>query len=97
MPSQEPIRTLRLLNVEQGLEETEQDLLQRSVELAGLERGDLRGFRIAQRSVDARRRRGPIRFVCHVELMVGRGVRSRRLQRLLDKGGAKEAPRRGSL
>lgn len=90
-------RTWRLLQLEQGLEEPEASLRARAARAAGLEPGELRGFRIARRSVDARRRRGGLRFVCHVDLVLDADRRTPAMKRLLRGGRLQEAPRRGSL
>jgi uncharacterized protein len=90
-------RTWRLLNIEQGLRESEGALRTRAAQALGLDPGALRGFRIARRSVDARRRRGGLRFVCHVDLVLDRGRRSQAMGRLERSGRLESAPGVGSL
>lgn len=92
-----PVRTWRLFDIEQDLEEAESSLRARAAQALGLEPGDLRGFRFARRSVDARRRRGVLRFVCHLDLVLDGGTRTAAMRRLLRSGKLAEAPHKGSL
>lgn len=92
-----PVRTWRLLDVEQGIEEPEAALRARAAAALGLEEGDLRGLRLARRSVDARRRRGGLRFVCHLDLVLDARTRTPAMRRLTRGGRLAEAPRPGSL
>ena len=85
----------RLLNVMQDVGESDASLRERACKLIGVDPGKLRGFRIAQRSVDARRR--PPRFVCHVDLSVDDGTRTPAMARLRKKNRLREAPEQGSL
>jgi len=62
------MQTWRLLGVEQALDEPDAQLHARALERLGLERGDVLGVRIARRALDARRERGGLRFVCHVDV-----------------------------
>lgn len=64
--------------MELGLEEPESVLRERACARLGLDPGELRGFRIASKSLDARRRRGIFRYVCHVDLAVDRATRKMR-------------------
>ena len=52
----DPTRSWRVLNIEMRLDEDESVLRRRASETAGVDPEALRGFRIARRSVDARRR-----------------------------------------
>ncbi len=63
------MRTWRLLDLRLDLGESEGLLRERACEQLGLDPGELRGFRITSKSLDARRRRGIFRYVCHVELI----------------------------
>lgn len=92
-----PTRTLRLFDLAQGLEEPEHSLRSRAAEAVGLDPSDLRGFRIARRSVDARRKRGDLHFVCHVDLVLDAGRRTPALKKLLRSGKVAEAPQVGRL
>ncbi len=86
---------LRLLNVMQDVGESDESLRERSCKLIGIDPGELRGFRIAQRSVDARRR--PPRFVCHVDLTINDGTKTQAMARMRKKNRLREAPAQGSL
>ena len=68
----EPARTWRVLNLELGLDEPEHVLRERAAAAAGIELDRLRGFRIARKSVDARRRgrKRRLRFIVHADLVV---------------------------
>lgn len=89
--------TWRLTNLVQALDEPESSLRERAAHRLGFEPGELRGFRIAKRSVDARRRRADLRFVCQVDVVVDQGSERPRLTRLLKKGTVRETPAHGSL
>ncbi|MHC4955489.1 MAG: NAD(P)/FAD-dependent oxidoreductase [Planctomycetota bacterium] len=86
---------LRLLNVTQDVGESDESLRERASKLIGVDPAELRGFRIAQRSVDARRR--PPRFVCHVDLIVDDDTQTPAMTRLRKKNRLREAPEQGSL
>ncbi len=96
-----PLRSWRLLGVEQGivegLERGEEGLRERLAHRLGLAPQELRGLRYARRSVDARRRRGGLRFVCHVEFILGARKRTPAMARLARSGRLVPAPRVGSL
>ncbi len=66
------VTTVRVLGLEQGIGETDEALRGRALERAGVAEEALRGFRIAHRALDARRRRGErqLRFVVHVDLLL---------------------------
>jgi uncharacterized FAD-dependent dehydrogenase len=90
-----------------GLGEPEQGLRERACAKLGVAPEELRGFRIARKSLDARRRRGgragpgpgerDLRFVIHADLVLPAGTNTARLARLIRKGKVKEAPAMGSL
>ena len=81
-----PTRTWRLKDFEQGLSEPEDSLRRRAAAAVGVDVGDLRGFRIARRALDARRRRGPLRFICHLDLVLDAGRRTAALTTLERSG-----------
>ncbi len=89
--------TWRLSGVEQALEEPDDAVRLRAAAELGLDPRELRGFRFARRSVDARRKRGAIHFVCQVDLVVDGRVRPARLARLERSGRVRRAPVPGSL
>jgi len=88
--------TYRLLALESPIGEPEAALRDRACRALGIDPGRLRSFRIARRSLDARRRGGVHRlaFVVHADLAVDRGFRSAALARALKAGRAIEAPGR---
>ena len=90
-------RTYRLAGLELGLEEPEAALRERACGRLGLEVTQLRGFRMAKKSLDARRRRGGMRYVCSVDLVLGTGPRSAGFKRALRSGKLIEAPQVGSF
>ncbi|MHC4940820.1 MAG: NAD(P)/FAD-dependent oxidoreductase, partial [Planctomycetota bacterium] len=87
------VRSWRLFNVRQEIDEPDSVLRERAAKLAGLDPKELHGFRIARRSVDARRR--PPRFVCHVDLVLDRKTPA--MARLEKKGRLRPAPVPGQL
>jgi hypothetical protein len=94
-----PARTLRVLGLRLGLDEPESLLRARALEVAGLASQDLRGFRIARKSLDARRQRGVRRlaFVVHADLVVDADLRSATLERALRAGRVIPAPQPGRI
>ncbi len=92
-------RTLRVLGLRQALDEPESALRTRALEVAGLGPGDLRGFRIARRSLDARRQAGVRRlvFVVHADLVIDAGLRNAALERALRAGRVVPAPLQGRI
>lgn len=90
-----PLITLRLSGLVQGLTEPDQDLLERARRKLGIGPQDLRGARLARRSVDARKR--PPRLPVQVDLVVPAGFRSRSLAREERSGRVRQAPEPGSL
>ncbi|MDP6540900.1 MAG: hypothetical protein QF410_15250, partial [Planctomycetota bacterium] len=91
--------TWRLLNLELGLEEPESVLRERACRELGLEPEELRGFRFARKTLDARdRRRGRApRFVVHTDLILAAGCETPRLARAVRSGRVIAAPAAGSL
>ena len=92
-----PTRTWRLKDFEQGLSEPEDSLRSRAASAVGVDVSDLRGFRIARRALDARRRRGRLRFICHVDLVLDARRRTGALTALERSGGVAAAPAPGRL
>jgi len=89
------LRTWRLFNVDQRIDEPDDVLRERAARLAGLDPARLRGFRIARRAVDARRR--PPKFVCHVDLVVDARTTTPAMARLKKKNRLRPAPAEGRL
>ncbi|MHC4848912.1 MAG: NAD(P)/FAD-dependent oxidoreductase [Planctomycetota bacterium] len=87
------VRSWRLFNVPQEIDEPDDVLRDRAAKLAGLDPAELRGFRIARRSVDARRR--PPKFICHVDLILDKKTQA--MARLVKKGRLRPAPIAGRL
>jgi uncharacterized FAD-dependent dehydrogenase len=92
-------QTLRVLGLRLGVGEPESALRARALATAGLAAEDLRGFRIARKALDARRRDGARRlaFVVHADLVVDAGHRSPALERALRAGRVVPAPQRGRI
>jgi uncharacterized protein len=99
MEPERPLRTWRLFQLEIELGEGEEVLRGRALRELGLESGDVRGFRIARKALDARRRGGVhrLRWVCHVDVVLDARRRTRELERLQRTGRVRPAPRLGSL
>jgi hypothetical protein len=93
------VDTWRALGLELGLDEPDSLLRERALAAAGIAAADLRGFRIARKSVDARRVRGKrnLRFVVHADLMVDAGYRSDALARAERAGRVVRAPETGRI
>jgi uncharacterized FAD-dependent dehydrogenase len=74
-------------------------LRQRACEAAGVEPDQLLGFRIARRSVDARRHGSErsLRFVVHAELVIPDGLSSSLLSEGVRRGSIAEGPAREGL
>src|SRR5262245_43871386 len=91
--------TWRVLGIEVGITEPETALRSRALEAAGIGASELRGFRIARKSLDARRVRGErkLRFVIHADLLVDPGFRSAALARAERAGRVARAPEPGRL
>ena len=98
MSSRTRSRTWRALQLPLGVGEPEALLRERAAHKLGFDPGQLRGFRIARKSLDARRRTGQgLRFVCNVDLIVDARLRPAALNRALRAGRALETPPAGSL
>jgi len=92
-------RTLRVLGLRLGVGEPESALRARALEAAGLGPEQLRGLRIARKSLDARRHGGErhLAFAVHVDLVVDADCRSPSLARALRSGRVVPAPPRGRI
>jgi len=92
-----PTKTWRVLNLRLGLTEPESELHARAAEAAGIEPASIRGFRIARKSVDARRRgaRRSLRFVVHVDVVLDDDYRGTRFDLARKSGRVRESPRVG--
>jgi hypothetical protein len=99
MTSANPSRTWRALQLPLGVGEPEELLREHAARKLGFDPKELRGFRIARKSLDARRRAGGhrLRFVCNVDLIVDATKRPAALKRALRAGRALEAPAVGCL
>jgi uncharacterized FAD-dependent dehydrogenase len=93
------LATWRVLGLELGIGEPESLLRERALAAAGVPDAELRGLRIARKSVDARRVRGVrhLRFVVHVDLVVDAGFRSESLARAERAGRIAPAPEPGRI
>ena len=94
-----PARTWRVLNLELGLDEPESVLRERAAEACGIDPERVRGFRIARKSVDARRR-GKIRrlrFIVHADLVLDATFTGPRFATAQRAGKIQEAPEAGSF
>ena len=91
--------TWRVLNLQMGLREPESQLRERALEAVGLGPEALRGFRLARRSLDARRRgaSGGLRFVVHVDLQIDPDCKTAAFVRACKSGAARPVPPPGSL
>lgn len=87
----------RLLNVQQRIDEPESRLRERVCRELGVESGELRSLRLARRALDARRGRGALHFVCHVDVALDRGRRTRLMTRAERAGRLQQAPLPGTF
>ncbi len=87
------------MNLTLGLTEPESDLRKRAAGIAGVPPHRIRGFRIAKKSVDARRRGAErrLRFVVHVDLVLDADFRSRGFAKAVRSGRIAEVPEIGSF
>lgn len=94
-----PRRTWRVHDLVLGLDEPEAALRERALLRAGVDPSELAGFRIARKSVDARRSGGRrrLRFVVHVDLVTAGEPRSRAFRDALRAGRVRQAPQVGRL
>ncbi|MBW2274581.1 MAG: NAD(P)/FAD-dependent oxidoreductase [Deltaproteobacteria bacterium] len=96
-PSRE---TWRVMNLDLAIDETESRLRERAHEAAGVGAEEVRGFRIARKSVDARRSRGGkrrIRFVVQADLVLEAGFTSPAFERARRAGRVKRCAEPASL
>ena len=101
--------SFRVHGLELAIGEPEELLRERALAAAGVSAAELRGFRIARMSLDARPSRprparGPIsgrvrrlRFVVHADLVLDAGTKSAGLERALRTGRVVRAPEVGRL
>lgn len=91
--------TLRVSGLELPLDAPEAAVRERALAVAGLGEEDLRGFRIARKSLDARRFGGGrrLRFVYHADLVINAGRRTAALGRALRAGRVVAAPEVGRI
>jgi uncharacterized FAD-dependent dehydrogenase len=92
-------KTWRLLNLKLGIDEPESKMRRLALAEAGIDETALRGFRIARRSVDARRTGGRRRlaFNVHIDLSVDAGYNTNRFATAKKSGRLIEAPPQESL
>jgi len=91
--------TYRVHGLELAVGEPEANVRERAREAAGVSKAELRGFRIARMSLDARRV-GParrLRFVVHADLVLDAGAHFAGLERALRSGRVTRAPEIGRL
>jgi len=95
----QPYETWRLLNLKLGIDEPDSEMRRRAIAEAGIAETALRGFRIARRSVDARRSGGRRRlaFNVHVDLSVDAGYSTNRFAAAKKSGRLIETPRQELL
>lgn len=91
--------TWRVFNLQVGLREPESRLRERALAAVGLAPEAVRGFRIAHRSLDARRRGASreLHFVVHVDLVIDAGGVTAALGRAQKAGRAKLLAPPGTL
>ena len=92
-------QSYRVLGLELALEEPESLLRERALAAAGVGAEQVRGFRIARKSLEARHRGGArrLRFVVHADLELAAGPPPPALARALRAGRVVPSPVRGSL
>jgi hypothetical protein len=95
----EATQSYRVLGLELGLGEPEARLRERALAAAGVGPELLRGFRIARKALDARRRGGTRRlhFVVSAEIILDAGPPPAGLARALRAGRVVPAPPRGAI
>jgi len=94
MGTREPAAIWRLRSLEVAVGEPEAAIRERACRELAIDPERLRSFRIARKSLDARRRGGEhrLRFVLHVDLAVDRSFRSSALSRAKKTGRVVPAP-----
>ncbi len=87
------------MNLTLGLTEPEEELRGRAAAVVGVPAHRLRGFRIARKSVDARRRGSErrLRFVVHADCVLDADFRSRRFLKAVKSGRITEVEESGSF
>jgi uncharacterized FAD-dependent dehydrogenase len=93
------LETWRVHGIELAIGEPEQRVRERALAAVGIGADALRGFRIAKKSLDARRIGGTrrLRFVVHAELVLPVGFASAGLARAQRAGRVVRAPERGQI
>ncbi len=96
---EKPTRTWRVLNLEFALTAPESEMRTQAIEVAGVAPQAVRGFRIARKSVDARRRRSErrLRFVVHADLILDADYETASFLRARKSGRVVGAPPIGTL
>ncbi len=91
--------TWRVRNLTAGLSDSDEKIRSRALDAVGLGDEDLRGFRIARRSLDARRRGGrrSLRFVLQADLVLSADLRSAAFDRAVRSGRVVRLPAPGSV
>ncbi|MEN8149066.1 MAG: FAD-dependent protein [Planctomycetota bacterium] len=94
-----PSKTWRVMNLSLGLDEAESALRERAAKAAGVDPARVRGFRIARKSVDARKRGGrrQFKYVVHADLVLDHDETGKRFRAAVKAGKVKEAPRVGTF
>jgi hypothetical protein len=95
----EALETWRVQGIELAVGEPEERVRERALAAAGVGAASLRGFRIAKKSLDARRvgRERRLRFVVHADLVLPAGFASAGLARARRAGRVVRAPERGQI
>lgn len=93
------LRSWRVMNLDMGVGEPDRVLLSRAASAAGVDPAAVRAFRIARRSVDARRRGRTrrLRFVVHADLTLDSSYSGARFDAAVRAGRVVEAPQPGSF
>ncbi len=91
--------TWRIRNLHAGIDEPEAELRARALAAVGLSEEAVRSFRIARRSLDARRRGGrrALRFALQADVELREGARSEAFERARRRGQVVERAAAGSL
>jgi uncharacterized FAD-dependent dehydrogenase len=99
MGEREPAAAWRVLNIELGLDEPQEVLRERACGIAGIDPGELRSFRIARRSLDARIRGGGRRFryIVHADLFTDAEPAGAVFRKARRSGRIVPVPERGSF
>ncbi|MFT4648097.1 MAG: putative FAD-dependent dehydrogenase [Planctomycetota bacterium] len=92
-----PGLTLRVLGVPLDLNADEAELRQLALRQAGVQEQDVRSIHWVRRSLDARRNRGILRYVCHVDLVMRSNRSTSVLKKAMRTGKVREAPIQDTL